>query len=133
MQITAISSQPFKCNYCNSQRIYQLEQKRAELQWASEGCNASLNPEDEYELQIRKEIQELRDKRAQISWGTEGCNGSLSQEDTVRLAKLENIISAIEAKKEPQKNARIVERIYNIPSGNIYGIPDSTFYGDWAR
>ena len=62
MQISAINSQTFKCNYCNSQRIHQLEQKRAEIQWMSEGCSASLNPEDEYELQIRKEIQELRDK-----------------------------------------------------------------------
>lgn len=134
MQISAISSQAFKCNACNSERINQLKQKRQEIQWGSEGCTGGLNPEDEYELQIRKEIQELRDRKANLSWGCEGCNGSLPQEDEVRLAKLENIINAIEAKKQSiPKKPIFAESIYNIPSGNIYGVPDSTFYGDWAR
>ena len=142
MQISSIGANMAFGKVSNSKRIHELEQKRAEIQWASEGCTGELNPEDEYELTARRQLAQLREKQAMLSWSSEGCNCSLCHEDMVQLTKLENIISAIDAKIEKPNKVTVVEKniydmpnrsLYEISDKNPYGVPDSTFWGDWAR
>lgn len=123
MSITAI-------NLTNAQKIIQLENKRAAIQWGSEGCTGDLSAEDSYELEIRKELEDLRGKHASLSWASEGCNCSLCIEDTKRMETLENILAGIE-QKQAQDNK--TKSVYEMPSANIYGVPDHTFYGEWAN
>lgn len=142
MQISSINANVAFGRISNSKRIHELEQKRAEIQWASEGCTGGLNPEEELELSQRKQYEELRAKQACASWGCEGCNGSLAHDEAVKLTKLENIIGVIDEKLERPNKVTVVEKsIYDVPNRSIYeisdknpyGVPDSTFWGDWAR
>jgi hypothetical protein len=134
MQISSINTQSFKCNLCdNSQRIHQLEQKRQEIQWASEGCNGSLSSKDQYELDLRREYQALQGKAAALQWASEGCNASLPAADLIRMSEIEQELQALEPKKAPVVDPISRDSIYDVPSGNIYGVPDHTFWGEWAR
>lgn len=142
MQISSVNANVAFGRISNSKRIHELEQKRAEIQWASEGCTGGLNPEEEFELSQRKQYEELRVKQACASWGCEGCNGSLAHDEAVKLTKLENIIGVIDEKLERPNKVTVVEKsIYDVPNRSIYeisdknpyGVPDSTFWGDWAR
>ena len=134
MQISSINAQNFGCARCNSERIHQLEQKHQEIQWSSEGCNGSLSAKDQYELDLRREYQALQNKAAALQWASEGCNASLPAADLIRMSEIEKELSALEPKAAPAEEPIISrDSIYDIPSGNIYGVPDSTFWGDWAR
>ena len=134
MQISAINNQSFGCIRCNSDRINQLEQKRQEIQWASEGCNGSLSAKDQHELDLRIEYQALQNKAIALQWGSEGCNASLPTADLIRMSEIEKELSALEPKAAPVEEPSISrDSIYDIPSGNIYGVPDHTFWGEWAR
>ena len=118
MQVSSINANVAFGRISNSKRIHELEQKRAELQWASEGCTGGLNPEDEYELNTRKRFAELQRKETETSWMGEGCNCSLCQEDMVEMAKLENRIAGFDAKlEELPKKVMVIERsIYEMPN-----------------
>ena len=134
MQISSISTQSFKCNSCdNSQRIHQLEQKRQKIQWASEGCNSSLSSKDQYELDLRREYQALQGKAAALQWASEGYNASLPAADLIRMSEIEQELQALEPKKAPVVESIGRDSIYDVPSGNIYSVPDYTFWGEWAR
>ena len=101
--------------------------------WAAEGCNGSLNPQDAYELELRREYQALQNKHVALQWASEGCNASLSVEDMKRMSDIEAELIAIEPKTAPIVNPVTEKSVYDVKSGNIYGVPDSTFWGDWAR
>lgn len=131
MQISSISANVAFGRISNSARIHQLEQKRAEIQWASEGCTGDLNPEDGYELKARTRLAELRAKEANAAWMSEGYNCTLCQEEMVEMAKLENIVAGFDAKlEELPKKAMVVERnIYDMPTRNLYDMPTKNSYG----
>ncbi len=133
MQISAIklSNTSFK-GMSNSEKIHQLEQKRVENQWASEGCTGGLSAADEFELSLRKELRALEQKHAQVQSATEGCNCGLCAEEYNRMSEIRNILKSFE-QETTQEEPKYTSSIYNVPSGNIYGVPDSTFWGDWAR
>lgn len=131
MQMSAINANVgFGKLTTNTERIKELENKRAAIQWGSEGCTGDLNAEDSYELEIRKELADLRGKHIAMSWASEGCNCSLCQKDMDRMRALENILDGIE-QKQAQDNK--VKNTYDMPTANIYGVPDHTFYGEWAN
>ncbi len=139
MQISSISSNVAFGRISNSARIHQLEQKRAEIQWASEGCTGGLNSKDEFELNTRKEFEKLKAKQIETSYMGEGCNCSLCQEEMIRMIKLENIVAGFDAElEETPKRAMVVERsvydmptrnLYDMPTKNTYGVPDHDFSG----
>lgn len=130
----------FKCNSCydkNQGKIFELEQKREQIRWGTEGCNGDLSPQDNHELSLRREYQRLLAKHAALQWGSEGCNGGLNFEDAQRMREIEAELVVL-AKEENTEHTCCCEEkkcdcYESIPSGNIYGVPDSTFYGDWAR
>ena len=80
MQISAISNQSFGCVECNSQRIAELQQKQQKIQWATEGCNGSLNSVDQRELDIRTEYEGLLAKSRTVG---------LNEADLARFKDLE--------------------------------------------
>ena len=117
----------------NAEKISKLEQKNASIMWASEGCNGSLNSQDAHELDLRREYQALQNKHIALQWASEGCNASLSIEDMKRMSDIEAELIAIEPKTAPIANPVVEKSVYDVKSGNIYGVPDSTFWGDWTR
>ena len=134
MQISTINT-AFKANITpslNPKKIYELEQKRESIKWGSEGCNGDLNAQDSKELELRIKYQQLLDKHAARQWGTEGCNGGLSAEDIKRMSEIR--AQLLEIKEEPkQEQPKTSCDCPKCNSTNPYGVPDSTFYGDWAR
>lgn len=134
MQISSINMQTFGCATCNNtERLQQLEQKRQADQWASEGRDGGLCESDQREFDLRMEYQALQNKAVVLQWGSEGCNASLPDADLIRMSEIEKELSESDTLIPPSTNLMPEESIYDIPSGNIYGVPDSTFWGDWAR
>ena len=135
MQISAVGSQVFKCNACNEKRMQELEQKRIANQWASEGCNGGLNSQDAHELELRREYQALQNKHAALQWASEGCNASICAQDAIRMAEIEAELQKIAPKTAPGEITDPMKFGAEVPEvkGNIYGVPESTFWGDWAR
>lgn len=133
MQITPIAAQ-ISCTGLknNSKKIEELEQKHQRIQWASEGCTGSLSALDARELELRREYQNLVNKGVALQWASEGCNASLPAKDMARMAEIEAELSVIEPETAPITPMTIAQ-IYDVPKGNIYGVPDHTFYGEWAR
>ena len=136
MQISSINTQSFKCDYCNPERIEQLEAKRIANQWGSEGCTGGLNETDARELELRREYMALMNKAEAIKWGSEGCNASLPDADSNRVAQIQAELREIaESKAKPQGGyGAYVEAV--LPNDRIdgtYDVPMSTFWGDWAR
>jgi len=138
MQLSAINNQISCKGYhhdYNSDRVHGLEQRRQAKQWASEGCNAGLSTQDALELELRREYQTLQNKYFALQWGSEGCNASLNARDMERMAEIEKTLSAISPKNTaPYEIECDCEECRAMKSeSNPYGVPDSTFYGDWAR
>lgn len=129
MQISALNNQAsFKSIENNSKRIYDLEQKNEALRWGSEGCNASLPVKEERELNLRREYEALRNKGAIF-----GCE-SLTARDKARMSEIEDILRDNNPKTAPIPVECKCEECNPKPTGsNPYGVPDSTFWGDWAR
>lgn len=133
MAISALNNQVSFGRTCdNSTRISELENKRAAIQWASEGCNADLSVKDAYELDLRREYQALLNKHFAIQHSAEGCNGSLIAKDATRMELIATILNEIAPKNTAIETKCECDEC-KTDSQNPYGVPDSTFWGDWAR
>jgi hypothetical protein len=120
MQISSINNISFG-KISNSKRIFELEQKREQIKWASEGCTGGLNPEDEYELITRKQLQELRREEGLCILGYNGANTSLSRDKKNKLIKLENIVATIDEKLErPNKIVVFEKNLYSRPFVDVF-------------
>lgn len=133
MAISALNNQVSFGRTCdNSKRIMDLENKRTAIQWGSEGCNGDLSVKDAYELDLRREYQALQNKHFALQYSCEGCNGSLSAKDAARMEEIAEILNDI-APKNTTIETRCECEICTPTSSNSYNVPDSTFWGDWAR
>ena len=140
MQISSINSlcpntkPSFKnTTSANQERIKELKQKRVENQWASEGCTGGLSAIDEYELSLREELETLEQKHSEAQSAAEGCNCDICLDEINRMYEIKSILKGLAAKKEENEEPKYSNPIYDIPTGNVYNVPNSTFYGDWAR
>ncbi|MBQ9149744.1 hypothetical protein IJX73_02320 [bacterium] len=143
MQISSINSQiSSKGRYENNPaKIYELEQRNQANRWASEGCNGCLSEKDAHELDLRREYQALQNKHIALQWGNEGCNGGLSLRDMDRLQQIEEELREIAPEETApietleESSACEIDAIDKAIThiSNPYGVPDSTFFGDWAR
>ena len=76
------------------------------------------------------------DKKEQLRWAQEGCNGCLSPKQEARLCELERRFSddTCDSEELPSRAEHIETRSeFNMPIYEVYGVPASTFYGDWAN
>ena len=139
MQITPINlNYSFKSAKTNRERIDKLTSERAAIQWASEGCTGSLDDEKEKELALRLELDKLACEHEAFRWASEGCNSSLSPEKERRLEALQNLfadddVEEVEKAEEVEEYDFEEEPSIDIPPYEKYGIPASTYYGDWAN
>ena len=133
MQISAINAQVSHMGTKNNaQKIQKLEQKHAANQWASEGCTGGLCEKDMRELNLRREYQTLENERVANQWASEGCTGGLSAEKQARMDAIVAELEVIDPETAPMESIPAVS-IYDMPKANTYGVPDSTFWGDWAN
>ena len=151
MQISALSfnnSTAFKCNHpeCINRRIEELQQKRIANQWATEGCNGGLSTEEENEWEYLMEQttnssehrpnKEIERKEIYNIPTTSIYSDKVDDDDDESEYLTEQAINDLECRSNKE-----IERkeFYNTPTVSIYsdetpyGVPLSTFYGDWAR
>ncbi len=137
MRITPINfSRSFVGSKENKRRIEELQNEYQRMRWGTEGCNGGLDFDKERELNSRIEYDRLLDKKEQLRWAQEGCNGCLSPKQEARLCELERRFSddTCDSEELPSRAEHIETRSeFNMPIYEVYGVPASTFYGDWAN
>ena len=136
MQVSSINSQiSSKGRYENNPaKIYELEQRYQSNRWASEGCTGGLSEKDARELELRREYQALQNKHIALQWASEGCNAGLSSWDMDRLSQIEEELNEIAPEEIATAISCEMDAIDKVSTftPNPYGVPESTFWGEWG-